>query len=33
MVQHDELNVFLNELPIGTLSQDNGDLSFQYLPE
>ncbi len=33
MVQHDELNVFLNELPIGKLSQDNGALSFRYTPE
>ena len=30
---HDELHVFLNTTRIGTLAQDNGTLSFAYLPE
>ena len=30
---HDELHVFLNTARIGTLTQDNGALSFAYSPE
>lgn len=33
MPQHDELHVFLNDERIGTLSQDDGALSFAYTPE
>ena len=31
--KHDELHVFLNEKRIGTLTQDNGTMSFAYVPE
>ena len=31
--KHDELHVFLNENRIGTLTQDNGTMSFAYVPE
>ena len=31
--KHEELHVFLNEKRIGTLTHDNGTMSFAYVPE